>query len=521
MDKFTFIMGCILLGAVHSVENWGQPEEEDVTVLTTKTFDDFLKSHNVVMVEFYAPWCGHCKQLAPKYSKLAKMMKESDPAVPIAKVDATKEEELATRFNVEGYPTIKVFVNGNPSDYQGERETESMANFLKKKAGPATTEVLTADDLTKLKASPVAVLLHLHKDEHKTLEEFNNVARDLHELPFAFTHDQALLKDHKLDKKFNLIVFRNFDENPVIASHDELDAKAIRKIVDAARFPLVGIFDEAAANRIFSEEKSAIFFFTDKPDSKETDIFRSAAKASTHDVVFSISQISEGLGQKLAEYVGFNKSHEGKLLLITVKAGKIAKYACDDYSEQGIAKCLQDLKDFKLKQLFKSDPLPEKNDEPVKVIVGKNFEEIVLDPKKHVLLEVYAPWCGHCQKLAPIYEELAKKLQSRDDIVIAKMDGTTNEVDGVDVEGFPTLKWFGKDDKKAVDFDEARTLKGFLRFIEQKLSIDLGSKEIEDSKEDQGHDDHDHDHDHGAEEDDGLGDLAEEDGADAEEDEDL
>src|SRR5690349_19928919 len=51
----------------------------------------------------------------------------------------------------------------------------------------------------------------------------------------------------------------------------------------------------------------------------------------------------------------------------------------------------------------KSEEIPATNDEPVKIVVGKTFDSIVNDANKDVLLEVYAPWCGHCKNLEPIY----------------------------------------------------------------------------------------------------------------------
>lgn len=61
-------------------------------------------------------------------------------------------------------------------------------------------------------------------------------------------------------------------------------------------------------------------------------------------------------------------------------------------------------------------------------MVQKNWDEVVMDKNKDVLLEIYAPWCGHCMKLMPIWEELAEKLINNKNIVIAKIDGTKNDI---------------------------------------------------------------------------------------------
>lgn len=122
---------------------------------------------------------------------------------------------------------------------------------------------------------------------------------------------------------------------------------------------------------------------------------------------------------------------------------------------------------------MKSAPIPEPSDEPVRVLVGKNFKEVVLDSDKEVLVEFYAPWCGHCKNLAPHYDAAAKALANNPNIIIAKVDSTENEVAGVDIQGFPTLKWWGKDKSaEPVEFNGGRDAEGILSWIKDHTEYD-------------------------------------------------
>ena len=131
--KAYLLLALVLSTYVLSVDNWGLTEEEDVVVGTTAEFDAFVEKHPFVLAEFYAPWCGHCKKLAPEYAKAAKQLKSTEPPVPLVKVDATVETDLASRFGVQGYPTLKWFVNGKAMEYGGGRTESEILTWVKKK----------------------------------------------------------------------------------------------------------------------------------------------------------------------------------------------------------------------------------------------------------------------------------------------------------------------------------------------------------------------------------------------------
>lgn len=129
----------------------GANAASSVLDLIPSNFDKVvLESGKPALVEFFAPWCGHCKNLAPVYEELATKFAFAGDQVSIGKVDADEHKSLGKRFGVQGFPTIKWFdgKSDKPIDYTGGRDLESLSNWITEKTGLKTK---------KAKAAPSAV----------------------------------------------------------------------------------------------------------------------------------------------------------------------------------------------------------------------------------------------------------------------------------------------------------------------------------------------------------------------------
>ena len=102
----------------------------------------------------------------------------------------------------------------------------------------------------------------------------------------------------------------------------------------------------------------------------------------------------------------------------------------------------------------------------VKDLLPSNFDDIVLNSGKPALVEFFAPWCGHCKNLAPVYEELADGFEfAKDKVTIAKIDATANDVPD-DISGFPTIKLFKAGSKdEPIEYSGARSVEALAEFV--------------------------------------------------------
>jgi protein disulfide-isomerase A1 len=99
-------------------------------------------------------------------------------------------------------------------------------------------------------------------------------------------------------------------------------------------------------------------------------------------------------------------------------------------------------------------------------LVGKNFRSLVFGDDKEFLVKIYAPWCGHCKTIAPEFAAAATALAGNPNVVLADFDGTLNEVEGVEITGYPTILWYSKNKSaEPISFNGERDKQGIIDWI--------------------------------------------------------
>lgn len=375
-------------------------DDEDLYLILSMKHDIWLICVFSVffsLLRIDAPWCGHCKALAPEYEKAATALEAAGSEVKLGKVDATIESTLAEEFGIRGYPTLKFFRNGNPIEYTGGRTADEIVAWVTKKTGPAAFELENVEAAELLiKDNKVVVVGFFADRESEEAKTFLAVANAIDEYPFAITSSEDVITKYEA-KQGSIVLFKQFDEGKAIYSGDNNEAD-IKKFVQAHSIPLIVEFNHDSAQRIFGGEiKSHLLMFLSKEAGHLESLVepvKETAKKFRDNVLFVTINADEEDHQRILEFFGMKKEEVPAMRLIRLEED-MAKYKPEnaELSAENIENFVQLYMDGKLKQHLLSQDAPEDWDKtPVKTLVSTNFDEIAFNKDKDVLVEFYAPW---------------------------------------------------------------------------------------------------------------------------------
>eukprot|EP01006_Ploeotia_vitrea_P047016 TRINITY_DN67080_c5_g3_i1.p1 TRINITY_DN67080_c5_g3~~TRINITY_DN67080_c5_g3_i1.p1 ORF type:complete len:479 (-),score=91.67 TRINITY_DN67080_c5_g3_i1:1727-3163(-) len=457
----------------------GVYKESTLLELTDSTFDGALKEHDDLLVKFYAPWCGHCKNLAPGWEEMAREMK----GVTIAKLDATVQEKVAARFGVQSYPTIYYFKKGHfKVKFSGPLEKKTIAPWAKKVAkGKPVKRLNSADEVASFTAAPLAVVgLFSEGCVGREYRAFAGSAFEMNprlnpefsaSFPFACVSGQVAqqLADQHGTTVPGVLLFRDFEfEDKVISLDDSfmkltpwLEKNSVSAMIPASQENEEKFFSNIAPG------SAILFVFTKEATDGgiRAEAHKVAAENRDNGKLKVVSGLDNDYGEAISEQ-NFNKKRGAFPFAGILQFGETE--ADDKYFEMGSDLSL----DYAGLSLFLTqwkEGLLKSEGDPTVVLTSSNFQKEVIDNNQHVLVEFYAPWCGHCKALAPVWRIMALKYQKDKSIKIAKMDSTEHSHPSAKVEGYPTIMLYKKGKKNApVKFDGNRQLDDFVKFLEKE-----------------------------------------------------
>lgn len=370
-----------------------------------------------------------------------------------------------------------MFRNGNASPYGGPRKTEGIISYMNKQKLPAVSQV-TAESLDDFKKKDNFVVVGFVAEDDATsldnLRKFGETSRD--SLVVGVSHDAKLASS--LGAKFpSVVAFRQFDDPMVVhqSKSKKLTFDEIKHFTSLESIPLIA---EVSAENFLQYVESglplAYFFVQPDAPTRVADVEKLAAVAKEFRGKVNMVWIDAVKFASHAKALNLPGDKWPAFAVQSLETG--AKFPLADLGKD-VAKSVRSfLKQFaagKLTPSLKSAPIPVQNTSVIEVVTDE-FHKYVFDDSRDVLFELYAPWCGHCKRLAPTYERLADIYAADADaskrVTVAKMDGTANDIPtdaDIVLTGFPTilLKKAGKNNRKFITYEGDRTLESLIDFV--------------------------------------------------------
>lgn len=339
-----------------------------------------------------------------------------------------------------------------------------------KQSLPAVS-LLNKETLADFKtADEVVLVAYINADDKANNETFTAIADELRDTYlFGGVNDAEVAKAEGVEAPA-IVLYKSFDSGKDVFT-EKFDAEAIKSFAKTAATPLIGEVGPETYSSYMSSGLPLAYIFSETAEERT-----------------ELGNAIRPLAEKFKGKINFATidakafgAHAGNLNLKTDKFPSFAiqhieknqKFPYDQEAEitlDLITKFVEDFDAGKIEPSIKSEPIPETQEGPVTVVVAKSYDDIVLDDTKDVLIEFYAPWCGHCKALAPKYDDLATQYANsefKDKVVIAKVDATANDVPD-EIQGFPTIKLYPAGGKDApVTYSGARTVEDLIEFVSE------------------------------------------------------
>ena len=432
-----------------------------------ETLKPLIESGNLVFVEFYAPWCTHCKQMAPELDKAAERLKDT---AAIVKIDATQNEDFAKGHGVEGFPTLMIFHEGQVLPYKGGRTSVDIVGTIKKILSPFHTVLKTAKELKAYKKGKnVKLLLYTHSEDSSALKVFLAYAKANRDaFTYAIVNDTSLFE--KREKDF-IEMFKPFDNK--FSSLDDVTEESLTEWLRMEAFRLFDEIGPANYDAYVKRGLPMVWLFVDAMQ-KESKEAKEVAKrlAPEYKGKLSFVFVNGNKFAALAEQFGLHDKNYPVALISNRKQDTFRPPNSSEMTVETLRAFCTDYIDGKLTKTMRSMPRPENDRQgSLTIVVGDSFAELVESNETDILISFTAPWRKHCKSMKEAYLQVAEDFKDDVTVRIATLDVSMNDIESpqFSVEGLPAV-YFKPKGKDAVLYEGDRSKDDFVAFVNKHKS---------------------------------------------------
>ncbi|CAL8074911.1 unnamed protein product [Orchesella dallaii] len=472
--------------------NW-KPPPSAVIELETENFNEFLSKKPLALVLFYATYCKHCHQIKPEFNNAANKLKEY--GIPLVQIEGTTHKEIADEFKVRGWPTLFVFRHGRAFEYKGQRDAAGMITYMKEQQKNPTTECKTTLEVKNRIDRYNPTVIGVFKTKSKFYEEFFAVANYLRGEPIKFIHtfSEEIAKSLKVTNEEAIIVKKapvflsKYEDDHAVLKNDEITADDMAEFIRGTYRPLVGQRTKQNQVVFYSTRPLIVVYYDANFDHQyqtNSELTRKKVVEVAKefpDITFAVAN-EEEYEQELKAAKLDDSGVDVNVIWYGDRRLKYTMEPVDDFDGSDLRTFIHQARDGQLKPVWKSLPIPTKQDGPVQTLVADNFEVEVFKAKvdRDVVFYVYAPWCGHCKEFDKVYKKVAKSISS-EKLLFTKLDGSGNDLPpGFEIKGYPTIFFVPAFTKhEPILYDGDRSAKDFKAFVNKHSSIILSQEEKE------------------------------------------
>ncbi|KAI6690043.1 hypothetical protein NL676_026871 [Syzygium grande] len=434
-----------------------------------------IEQNEYVLVLGYAPWCARSAELMPQFAEAANTLKALGSSVVLAKLDAERYSKAASSLEIKGFPTLLLFVNGTSQVYSGGYTAEEIVIWARKKTGVPVIRVNSVTEAEEfLKMYHMFAVGVFEKFKGPAYEEFVKTATADDEIQFVEVSniEAAHVLYPDIDSSSFFLGIVKSEPERYAGYEGAFEMEKLLQFLDHNKFPLVTKLTELNSIRVYSSPiKLQLFVFAKAEDFKDLrEPLQDVARKFKSKIMFIYIDIAdENLAKPFLTLYGLEDTEDTVVAAFDNKIS--SKYMLEtDPTPANIEDFSSKFVQGSLSPYFKSQSVPDNKEASIQVVVGKIFDDIVLNSPKNVFLEVHTPWCINCETTSKQVEKLAKHFKDLNNLVFARIDASANEHPKLQVVDYPTLLFYPASDKaNPIKVSAKSSLKNMAKVISKHL----------------------------------------------------